>query len=175
MKVINSLQEMKLFVGKNKFSQKIFLSMADIMMTSADRRALAESFQKFDLNHDGLIDIDEFTMAIQYAGLSYKEDQAREIFTHLDQNKNGSVEYTEFLAVFVKIRRKDFGVKLRMLFNEIDVDNDGFISMRENRDFFGDQPGMVDELEKFAIDSGTDEKLSYDQFKEFFFKNFMHE
>ncbi len=133
-------------------------------MTWKDRSIIGESFQKFDLNNDGVISLEEFTLAIHDAGLSFKESEAKRLFKQIDHDGNGTIEYTEFLAVFAKVRREEFMNTLKGLFLEMDKNEDEKISLSEFVDFLGQQPEFENELEAFKALAKSDQTISYNEF-----------
>ena len=162
--IINIYQDCKLFGKKSKFSQKFMYQIADFLMTWKDRSIIGESFQKFDLNNDGVISLEEFTLAIHDAGLSFKESEAKRLFKQIDHDGNGTIEYTEFLAVFAKVRREEFMNTLKGLFLEMDKNEDEKISLSEFVDFLGQQPEFENELEAFKALAKSDQTISYNEF-----------
>lgn len=171
-KYITSIQEMKSFVKHNRFAQKMFLAIADLMTSSSDRSALAESFNRFDKNKDGKVNLEEFLKAIEFAGLTFKGDEGKDLFHKIDQNNNGTIEYTEYLAVFINHSQEDFNKKLKALFDEIDLDSDKYISVSEIKIFLGDVPELSEEMTKFYEIAGADKRLSFEEFQGFFAKTF---
>lgn len=57
---------------------------------------IAIVFRKFDENHDGFIDADEFQKAVFKLGLVLTHNERAELFTSLDIQKRGKVDYSEF-------------------------------------------------------------------------------
>lgn len=162
--IINVYQDCKIFGKKNKLSQKFMYNIADFLMTWKDRSVVRESFQKFDLNNDGVISLEEFTQAIHHAGLSFKESEAKRLFQQIDHDGNGAIEYTEFLAVFAKIRRDEFMNTLKGLFLEMDKNEDEKISLTEFIEFLGQQPEFENEIEAFKALAKNNQTISYSEF-----------
>ena len=167
-----SIQEMKAFVKHDRLTQKMLLAIADLMSSSADRSALAESFNRFGKNKDGKVNLEEFLKAIEFAGLIFKGDEGKELFHKIDQNKNGTIEYTEYLAVFIDHTNESFQRKLKALFNEIDLDSDSYVSVTEIRIFLGDVPEISEEIIKFHEIAGADKLISFEEFRHFFTQSF---
>jgi serine/threonine protein kinase len=170
-KLLTTIQSMKEFSKKSQATQKLYLALSDHMMANSDRVALADHFNRCDENKDGVIDFEEFKKAIESAGLHYKEEEALVIFNQVDQDKSGKIEYKEFLAVFLNFQDNKLMSKLKTLFNEIDVNHDNELSKEEIHAFIGDHPQIAEALEKLTA-GGKQNSVSFDQFKEFFVKEF---
>lgn len=162
--LLSSFNEMKSFVKMNKLSQKFYLSITDLLMTSHDKALIADSFLKFDVDNDGVISYGEFIDAIRYAGLLFQENEAKEIFKQIDQNSTGSIEYSEFLAVFVKVKKDQFSRKLKALFDELDVNNDNMVSMRDFTGFLGQRDELAYEIEEVSKLVNSENRISFDHF-----------
>lgn len=59
------------------------------------------------------------------------EKYVDEIFTQLDKNKSGCLEYSEFLMGTMNAKKVITEENIRSLFKSIDMNNDGFISKEE--------------------------------------------
>ncbi len=63
-----------------------------------------KAFELFDLNHDGMIDEEEFHFSIHFLGLSerinnLKAAEVKEMFTKFDIDHNGIISYAGKLRV----------------------------------------------------------------------------
>lgn len=59
-----------------------------------------DSFSKFDLDHDGLIDLDEFIDYFIHLGLGDDRPTIKTIFNELDKSKDNKISYREFKYLF---------------------------------------------------------------------------
>ena len=162
--LLSSFDEMKSFVKMNKLSQRFYLSITDVLLTSHDKAIIADSFLKFDADHDGVISFSEFIDAIRHAGLLFQENEANEVFRQIDQNNSGSIEYSEFLAVFVKVKKDQFSRKLKALFEELDINNDNLVSMRDFARFLGQKDQLSQEIEEVTRLVNSENRISFDHF-----------
>ena len=69
-----------------------------------------KAFNRFDVNNDGAIDIDEMTKALVAMGFQPTEEEVAEIMDDVDQDGNDRLDLLEFMRVIQ--RQKDKGVKL---------------------------------------------------------------
>lgn len=91
---------------------------------------LKDIMKHVDLNGDGRIQYDEFRRFVEKA-----EQQLIMLFKSIDKNQDGRLNKDELRAAF---RRAGLAVPNRRLngfFDEIDMNNDGYISFDEWRDF----------------------------------------
>jgi Ca2+-binding EF-hand superfamily protein len=64
-------------------------------------------FNAFDLNRDGVLDIDEFLMAIRGDLNSFRLDLVQQAFKKLDKNNNGQVELADIRGLYRADRHPD--------------------------------------------------------------------
>ena len=62
-------------------------------------RDMKKAFSRFDLDKNGLLDIDELAKGIQMFLNGVKEDQVRKLVSHYDVNGDGKISYEEFLEM----------------------------------------------------------------------------
>lgn len=64
-------------------------------------------FKKLDLNNDGIINEEDFFIALNSLGFGPSAEKlAREIFNQIDTNKNGQLDLSEALDCLNKIKNK---------------------------------------------------------------------
>ncbi len=60
-------------------------------------RGLARLFKIMDNNGNRQLDINEFGQGLAEHGIGLNQEQVQTIFNHFDRNKNGQVDFDEFL------------------------------------------------------------------------------
>ena len=55
------------------------------------------AFQVFDKNHNGVLSISEFKHILMHLGQKFTEEEVNEIFDESDLNKDGNLDYREFV------------------------------------------------------------------------------
>jgi calmodulin len=60
---------------------------------------IKESFAFFDKDGDGSITFHEFAVAMKVLGQNPTENELLELIENVDENKNGSIEYKEFVTL----------------------------------------------------------------------------
>lgn len=96
-------------------------------MSEKEVERLGELFRKIDVNHDGFISIDELklTLSDESAWVDMKELKA--LMDSIDVDKNGRINYTEFLASSLAKEDLFTTSNILKLFKLLDKDGNGSI------------------------------------------------
>jgi Ca2+-binding EF-hand superfamily protein len=65
--------------------------------SSAGLKNLAKIFKAIDKNGNGNLDVDDFRWGFIDYGFNLTQEEAKQLLEHFDRDKNGSVNFTEFL------------------------------------------------------------------------------
>lgn len=99
------------------------------------------------------------------------EDEIDQIFSRMDFNHDGEINYTEFLAVTVDRRRAITENNMLFAFHHFDVDNTGFITAANLEECFRREGKHLtqDELTEMLqqVQPAEAGRVSYDEFKTF--------
>jgi Ca2+-binding EF-hand superfamily protein len=68
--------------------------------------------------------------------LGMTREHVYQLFNAFDVNRNGMIDYSEFLASFVLSQIKDFEGYIGEVFSQVDTNSDGKISKAEIKSFF---------------------------------------
>ncbi|KAK2502226.1 LOW QUALITY PROTEIN: hypothetical protein MC885_010485 [Smutsia gigantea] len=79
-------------------------------------------FQKLDRNGDGVVDISELQEGLESLGIRLGRDAEEKIFTTGDINKDGKLDFEEFMKYL-----KDHEKKMKLAFKSLDKNNDELI------------------------------------------------
>jgi Ca2+-binding EF-hand superfamily protein len=87
----------------------------------------------FDKNGDQKISEKELKEVMNYLGLEASEKEVRAMINVVDKNRNGYVDYDEFIQMMTQTSLKPLSPEeeLRKTFNIFDIDRNGFISADE--------------------------------------------
>jgi len=125
---------------------------------------LKNIFISLDKNGDGVLSFDEIKEGLSKLNLSANE--LEEIFKSVDTDKNGFINYSEFLASTIdkKIYLKE--EKLYDAFRAFDKDNSGKLSKTEVKEILKieeeDQKIIDDLVDKY--DTNNDGEIDYNEF-----------
>ena len=130
---------------------------------------LKKIFEAFDKGKDGQISIDELQQGlIQLKSSHVNPNDVFNLFKTLDADKNGRIDYTEFLAA--TLDKKTYLKKERLFeaFCVFDKDNSGHISKQEIMEVLKTEKSQEKEIDKYikAADKNGDGVIDYREFLE---------
>uniref|UniRef100_A0A7N8X2K2 Calcium-binding mitochondrial carrier protein SCaMC-1-like n=1 Tax=Mastacembelus armatus TaxID=205130 RepID=A0A7N8X2K2_9TELE len=88
-------------------------------------RSYQDLFDRLDTNNDGKVDVAELRAGLKAMGI-FRHGAAQKIVLSGDQNKDGSLDFSEFTKYL-----KEHEKKLRLTFKSLDRNNDGRIDASE--------------------------------------------
>ena len=121
------------FALENSLQRLIRNFLASQANTTEKISEIRKAFDALDMNQDGEISYEEFKKAANFGGMGVyiTEEQLKNIFFKIDSDKNGFINYNEFLAASLNDSLVDDIRNLEMAFNYIDKDNNGYINKEE--------------------------------------------
>ncbi|KAH0478047.1 MAG: hypothetical protein KVP17_003070 [Porospora cf. gigantea B] len=128
-----------------------------------------EAFALFDTDGDGTITTREIGTVMRSLGQNPTEAELADMVHEIDQDGNGTIDFTEFLALMArKLRDTDSEEELIEAFKVFDRDGNGFISAAELRHVMthlGEKltDDEVDEMIREA-DVDGDGQINYEEF-----------
>ena len=129
-------------------------------------------FKEWDTNNDGLLDQDEINqnMAEIVSLFEMNEGDVTQIMKAADTDKNGVIDYSEFLTAAYDKHKLITEPNLRKVFNLFDADGDGSITCEEIKMVF--RGGAVVQKDEAVweqimaeVDVNRDGLISYEEFK----------
>lgn len=129
-------------------------------------------FKSLDENSDGVLSIDEIKKGVEQYKFGTKGENIVKMFEEMDVDKNGLINYTEFISALMdyeKIKEN----QLLECFNSYDADDSGKISFKEFCDMI--KPQSEEEKQELKelydkFDTDGDGEISLKEFKEGFKK-----
>jgi len=92
-------------------------------------RGLGWTFRIMDQNSNGVISVEEFRTALMDYGINLTKDHSAEILWRFDKNKDGFVDFNEFL----RFLRGDINAFRQSLilqaYKKLDVNRDGLVKL----------------------------------------------
>jgi len=159
----------RLFGGGGELDNDLAPICAQLKLGVADATRLYKKFQDIDTDCSGCIEVDEFFAHISQEPTPF----ARKLFTLIDQNGSGEIDFNEFLVGLWNICTFDDEALLRFAFNLIDEDSSGYVDEQEVeecvRGIHGSKldrrliPHVKKVLRKY--DKNKDGQYSFDEFK----------
>lgn len=101
--------------------------------TASQMMDLKAAFHMFDKNRDQKISEKELFEVMKYLGVDATEKEVKTMIQVVDKNKNGCVDYDEFIHMMTKTQLKPLSQEeeLRKTFNIFDIDGNGLITHDE--------------------------------------------
>ncbi|CAD2085436.1 CAMK/CDPK protein kinase [Plasmodium vinckei petteri] len=140
-----ALSNMRKFEGSQKLAQAAILFIGSKLTTLEERKELTDIFKKLDKNGDGQLDKKELIEGYnvlrnfknELGELKNVEEEVDNILKEVDFDKNGYIEYSEFISVCMDKQILFSEERLRRAFNLFDTDKSGKITKEELANLFG--------------------------------------
>ncbi|GBG87560.1 hypothetical protein CBR_g45618 [Chara braunii] len=129
------------------------------------------AFSMIDTDNDGFISKKELNDFMLKVGMERSDEEIQGLIKDLDTDDNGQIDFAEFSKLmFFKHGDADSKEKfLRQLFNQLDRDGSGFLSVDELQHVLAKvgQPNPEDHAIKMIVDADVndDNLISFDEFK----------
>ena len=164
---------------KNKLNQKCYGN-------TSEETVLVRAFKYFDLDNTGLSDTDTFLKTVKKIGItSFDDDEIIEIFSSFDTNKQGVIDYREFVSELfsnksLSKKQKSAPIEKQEIpeKNEIVVENEEKNNLKLNnpeeilnlmRDVLNERgvQGICSIARNFRIiDENNSQTIDFDEFKQ---------
>ena len=156
--------------AKGSLLKKMFLLFIASRLDENEIRHLKNIFTAFDESKDGQITFDELTKGlIQLKSSHIIEDDIFNLFKGIDVDKNGRIDYTEFLAS--TLHKKSYLKKERLYeaFSMFDKDDSGHITKEEIMKVLKTEKYQEKEIDEYikAADKNGDGVIDYKEFLDF--------
>lgn len=98
------------------------------IIDSTEISELRQEFEKIDTDHSGIIDAAELKQAIKTSKLKITEREVQELIDNIDNNGNIGIDYMEFMASTIDVKKVLTEDKMSALFSCFDVQHTGQIT-----------------------------------------------
>jgi calcium-dependent protein kinase len=132
-KVLNeALENLRNFNSQKKIQQAALFYIVHNSTTVDDVKDLRKIFNKFDENNDGRLTMEELTKGFRNSVKNkFSDEDLQRIISRIDVDKNGFIEYEEFLTATIDCKKLLTEENLKKAFRLFDKDGSGKISSDE--------------------------------------------
>lgn len=159
-----SIENLSKFRQNNKLQACTFVFLAHCYTTVNELKHIRRLFESFDLNGDGKLSFEEIQQGVLQLNTDLVIDPET-IMKNCDLDKNGFVDYSEFLAGVCSANLEITKNKLKIAFDAMDTDGSGKLSKAEIKKAL---VGMTNErtiLELVQeIDRNGDGEIDFEEF-----------
>ncbi|GFP89696.1 calcium-dependent protein kinase 32 [Phtheirospermum japonicum] len=106
---------------------------------------IKEGFQLMDTSNKGKIDINELRVGLHKLGHQIPDTDLQVLMEAGDVDKDGYIDYGEFVAISVHLKKMGNDDHLRKAFELFDRNESGYIEIEELRDAFADEAEATSE------------------------------
>ena len=158
----------KFSIGSN-LRRSILSYISSKKLYSENNQKIVQLFNTLDVNHDGAIEVDELFKAYRkyFPGTPKQQWKSIEKFIEsVDINKNGKIEYSEFLTAMT-LQNQEYSEKtLREIFDYYDYTKNGYIDARDLKELFEHTDITDKEIHDMLdeVDKNEDRKISFEEF-----------
>ena len=119
--------------SKLNLMQKSVINFTAFRLTEDETRNFVEIFKSLDANSDGDLTMEEIKKGIDKCNLGKKinPDELIEMFNEMDVDKNGLINFTEFVSAMMDYEKYIKKEQLLECFKSYDADCSGKISFKE--------------------------------------------
>ena len=133
------------------------------------RNEIVSKFNELDINHTGKIDRKTMGEILRYEACEFERLMVVLLFEKYDINKDGWIDFNEFLSFCLSTDRLSSEIILRQIFDISDLDHDGYLDVDEVKRL-GEQMGIkVDMNDAWAtvaaLDKNNDNRIDYNEFR----------
>ncbi|KAM1206274.1 hypothetical protein FF1_006943 [Malus domestica] len=160
------LSRLKQFKAMNEF-KKVALRVIAGCLSEEEIIGLKEMFKGIDTDNSGTITLEELKQGLAKQGTKLSELEAQQLMEAADADRNGTIDYDEFITATMHLNRMDREEHLYTAFQHFDADNSGYITTAELEQALRDY-GMHDgrDIREIIaeIDADNDGRINYNEF-----------
>ncbi|XP_042396501.1 calcium-dependent protein kinase 20-like [Zingiber officinale] len=128
------------FSGMNKLKKKALRVVAEYLSVE-EVADIKEMFDKMDINQDGKLCFEELKLGLHKLGHQISDSDIQILMEAADVNGSGTLEYGEFVAVSIHLRKIGNDEHLHRAFSYFDLNKSGYIEIEELSDSLADDLG----------------------------------
>ncbi|KAM7500190.1 hypothetical protein LguiA_024604 [Lonicera macranthoides] len=159
---------LKQFSVMNKLKKRALRVIAE-HLSAEEVAGIKEGFQLMDINNKGKINIDELRAGLSKLGHQIPDADLQILMDAGDVDRDGHLNYGEYVAISVHLRKMGNDDHLREAFAFFDNNKSGYIEIEELREALADDVDTNNEEVINAIihdvDTDKDGRISYEEFE----------
>ncbi|MBA0800482.1 hypothetical protein Gohar_010911 [Gossypium harknessii] len=128
---------------------------------------IKEAFDVMDTGKRGKINLEELRMGLQKLGQQIPDADLQILVEAADVDGDGTLNYGEFVAVSVHLRKMANDEHLHKAFAFFDLNQSGFLEIEDLRDSLNDEVDTSEEVINaimLDVDTDKDGRISYEEF-----------
>ena len=156
------------YARSNLFKKMTLLFIAS-RLDENEINHLKKTFEAFNLKKDGQISYEELKKGLKELNCQrITDEELCELFKSIDVDKNGKIDYTEFLAATMQKKMYLKEERLYEAFCNFDLDGCGKITKKELMSVLKAEPNQESEFENIikSIDKNGEGSINYKEFLE---------
>ena len=156
------------YARSNPFKKMTLLFIAS-RLDENEINNLKKTFEAFNLQKDGQISYEELKKGLKELNCQrITDEELCELFKSIDVDKNGKIDYTEFLAATLQKKTYLKEERLYEAFCNFDLDGCGKITKEELMNVLKSDPSQESEIENIikSIDKNGEGSINYKEFLE---------
>lgn len=172
IEMMNSLANFK--IGRNLRRSIISYIISKKLYEENDPETM-KLFETLDVNHDGKVSANELYstchLFVKNKNPKDLKKRLKKFVSSVDVNMNGTLEYSEFLAVIGIIKGNNIIQILKQTFDFYDHSNNGYIELADLQKIFEKSDISKEELNSLILqyDESNDRRIDFEEFKNIFF------
>ncbi len=167
--ILTKLKEFKGVSTLKKIALNILVKMTS---DTGDVEGLRAMFQKIDKDQTGYISAHELRDALNEANVKYHEEDLDKIISEIDYHGHNQINYSEFLAATMSIKKILTSDRLYAMFRQFDADGSGYITPQDIAEAMQKLGHKIsgedihDIMKKHAVEK--EDRISFEEFKKIF-------
>uniref|UniRef100_A0A7N0U1R0 non-specific serine/threonine protein kinase n=1 Tax=Kalanchoe fedtschenkoi TaxID=63787 RepID=A0A7N0U1R0_KALFE len=151
----------------NKFKKRAMRVIAEHLSVE-ESEVIRDMFTLMDTDNDGKVSYEELRAGLKKVGSKLDEPEIKLLMEVADVDKNGVLDYGEFVAVTIHLQKMESDELIRRAFMFFDKDESGYIELEELEEALADESGITDAevLDGIMreVDTDKDGRISYEEF-----------
>lgn len=163
----NALEALRKFNKGNKIQEAVRTYITSQCLTIEETRELKELFMHIDSNADGKLSKEELSEYYFKVMGDYDNADIENIMEKIDADKNGFVDYSEFIRATISASVINNANNLKLAFKKFDLDNSGKISPEEFKNVLQGSFEYGEEVWKQIVklaDKNRDGEIDFNEF-----------